>query len=87
MLFSFYHISGLLDGNPYGFTAFFRLYDFLLQAMEPDARIDYLTHEFVFAREDAAFGIGGCVASMDANAAEVRNTEQDGQPLLHLRTP
>ena len=57
MLFPFYHISGLLDGNPYGFTAFFRLYDFLLQAMEPDARIYDLTYEFVFANEDAAFGV------------------------------
>jgi hypothetical protein len=74
----------LLDGDPHGLTTVFSFYDFLLQAMEPDARIYDLTYEFVFANEDAAFGVVAGVASVDADAAEVRNTEQYGQPCLEF---
>ena len=52
--------------------------------MEPDAGVDDLTYKFDLANEDAAFGVCGGVAGMNADAIEFRHTEQDGQPLLEL---
>ena len=36
-----------LDGDPDRLTAIFSLYDFLLQAVEPDAAVDDLAYKFV----------------------------------------
>jgi hypothetical protein len=33
--------------------------------VEPDARIDHLAHQFVFAHKDAALGVGRGVARME----------------------
>ena len=76
-----------LDGYPYGLTLTLGLDDLLLQAVNPDAAIDDLPHEFVLAYEDAPLGVLGAVARMDADALEFGHTEQDGQPLLQLRAP
>ena len=73
-----------LDGDPDSFTFFFGLYDLLFQAVEPDATIEHFAHLSVFTNEDAAFGIRGGVASMDADALEFGHAEQDGKPLLEL---
>ena len=50
-------LRDLLNGDPDGFTFVLGFDDFLFQAVEPDARIDDLTHELVLANEDAAFGV------------------------------
>ena len=69
-----------LDGDPDGLTPTLGLDDLLLQAMEPDARVEHLTYQAIFAYEDAAFGVCGGVAGMDADALEFRHAEQDGEP-------
>ena len=80
-------LRDLLNGDPDGLTFVLGLDDFLFQAVEPDAAVDQLTYELVLADEDATLGICGGVAGMDADALELRYAEQDGKPLLHLRTP
>ena len=76
-----------LDGDPDGLTPTLGLDDLLLQAMEPDAAVEHLTYQAIFAYEDAAFGVCGGVAGMDADALEFRHAEQDGEPRLELRAP
>ena len=44
----------LLDSDPYGLTTVFGLDDFLLQAVEPDARIDDLTSRQFMTRSVSA---------------------------------
>ena len=73
-----------LDGDPDRLTPTPRLDNLLLQAVEPDAAVNDLTNELVLAYEDAAFGVCGGVAGMDADALEFRHAEQDGQPCLKL---
>jgi hypothetical protein len=50
-----------------------------------------LTNNLVAAHENAALGVLGGIAHVDANAfeeaIEVGATEQDGKPHLELRTP
>jgi len=75
----------LLDCYPDALAFVLGLDDFLFQAVEPDARVEHLAHFPVLAYEDAALGILGGVARVDADALELRHTEQDWQPLLHLR--
>ena len=70
------------DGNPDGFILLLRLIDFLHQPMQPDAGIHYHALQLVLAHQDAALGIVGVVAGMDADALEIRNTLQIRQPLL-----
>ena len=77
--------SSSFDGQPDGLTSVLGLDDFLLQAVEPDAAVNQLTNELILAYEDAAFGVLGSVAGMDADALKLRNAEQDGEPLLELR--
>ena len=75
----------LADGDPDGLTFVLGLDDLLFQAVNPDARVEHLTHFAVLTNEDAAFGVFRAVARVDADALELRNTEQDGQPSLELR--
>ena len=73
-----------LDGDPDRLTSVFGLHDFLLQAMNPDAGVEHFADLTVLAHEDAALGVFGGVARMDADALELRHAEQDGKPLLEL---
>ena len=57
----------LFNGYPHGLTTVFSFYDFLFQAMNPDAGVDDLTYKFVLTYEDAAFGVFRTVAGMDAD--------------------
>ena len=75
----------LLDGDPDGFATVFGLYDFLLEAVEPDVGVEHHALLQVLTHEDAAFGVVAGVASVDADAAEHGDAKEDGQPLLHLR--
>mgnify|MGYP007123730732 CR=1 FL=1 len=72
----------LEDSNPDGFILFSRFADAFHQAMQPDTGIHHHTLHLVLAHQDAALGIIGVVAGMDADALEIRNTLQIRQPLL-----
>ena len=80
-----------LDGNPDGFIAGFGIDDLLFELVEPFAAFEYFTYTLVAAYEDAALGVLGGVARMDADAlpllVELWATEQDGKPLLEFQTP
>ena len=76
-----------LDGQPDGLTSVFGLHDLLLQFVEPLAGVKHLADLSVLADEDAALGVLGGVASMNADSAEHRHSEQYGKPFLHLRRP
>ena len=80
-----------LDGNPDGFIAGFGIDDLLFEFVEPFAAFEDFTYTLVAAYEDAALGVLGGVARMDSDAlpllVELWATEQDGKPLLELRTP
>ena len=80
-----------LDGNPDGFIAGFGIDDLLFEFVEPFAAFEDFTYTLVATYEDAALGVLGGVARMDADAlpllVEFRATEQDGKPHLKLRTP
>jgi hypothetical protein len=65
----------LLDGYPHRLASFLGLNDFLFQPVQPDARVNHLTYELVFAYENAASGVFGGVASMDADALEIRHAQ------------
>ena len=71
-----------LDGNPDGLSPPLGLDDLLLQAVEPDAAVNDLTHELVLAYKDATFGVLGGVAGMDADAlplaVELGATKENG---------
>ena len=58
----------LLDSDPDGFAPTLGLDYLLLQPMQPDARVNYLTYKLVLAHKYAPFGILGGVARMDADA-------------------
>ena len=79
--------ESLADGDPDGLTPTLGLDNLLLQAMNPDARVKDFADFTVLTNEYATFGVFRAVACMDADALELRYTEQDGKPLLHLRTP
>ena len=75
----------LLNGDPDGFTFVLGLDDFLFQAVNPDAAVEDFADFAVLANEDATFGVVRGVARMDADAAEHRDSEEDGKPSLELR--
>ena len=68
----------LSDRQPDALASVFGLDDLLFQPVQPDTRVNHLPHELVLAYEDAAFGVVRGVARMDADAFELRYTEQDG---------
>ena len=74
--------ENLHDGDPDSLAFIFGLDDFLLEAVEPDAAVNDLTHELVLAYEDATFGVLGGVASVDADAlplaVELGATKENG---------
>ena len=61
----------LEDGNPDGFILFSRFADAFHQSMQPDAGIYHHTLHLVLTHQDAALGIIGVVAGMDADALEI----------------
>ena len=61
----------LLDGEPDGFVAGFGLDDLLFELVEPLAAFEDLAYELVAAYEDAAGGVLGGVAGVDADALEL----------------
>ena len=67
------------DGNPDGFILLLRLIDFLHQPMKPDAGVHHHALQLVLAHQDAALGIVGIVAGMDADALEIRHAQQQWQ--------
>ena len=77
-----------LDGDPDRLAPVLGLHDFLLQLVEPFTAIEHFADFSVLAYEDAALGVFGGVAGMDADAlplaVEIGATEQDGEPLLEL---
>ena len=77
----------LFDGDPDGFALGFGGDDFVLEALKPDVGVEHHALLQVLAYKDATFGVVAGVASMDADAAEHGDTKEDGEPLLHLRTP
>ena len=81
----------LLDGQPNGFTTILGLNNLLFEFVEPLAAFEELAYQLVATDEDAASGVGGGVAHVDADALEevieVGATEQDREPHLKLRTP
>ena len=52
------------------------------EALKPDARVHDHAHFFIFTHEDAALGLLGGIACVDANPGEARHTEKQRQPLL-----
>ena len=89
-LFVFYGLV-LLDGQPDGFIAGFGFDNLLLELIEPLAAFEELAYQLVATYEDAACGVGGGVAHVDADAleevVEVGATEKDWEPHLEFRTP
>ena len=79
--------KSLFDGDPDGLTFVLCLNDLLLQAVNPDARVEHFADLTVLANKDAAFGVFRAIARMDADALKFRYAEQDGKPRLKLRTP
>ena len=75
-------IPSLDDGNPDTFPLILRCLDAIHQTMEPDAGVHHHTLYLVLAHQDAALGIVGIVAGMDADALETGNTLHIRQPLL-----
>ena len=73
-----------LDGDPDGLTPTLGFDDFLLETVNPDTTVEHFADFTVLADEDAALGVLGGVARMDADALEFRHAEQDGKPLLEL---
>ena len=84
----FHSADFLLDGDSHSLAPVLGLHDFLLQLVEPLTRVEHFADLSVLAYEDAAFGVLGGVAGMDADAlplaVEIGATEQDGEPLLEL---
>ena len=68
------------DGNPDTFPLILRCHDAIHQTMEPDTGVHHHTLYLVLAHQNAALGIVGIVAGMDADALETGNT-------LHIRKP
>lgn len=57
------------------------------EALEPYARIHYHPHFAVLAHEDAALGVLGCIACVDADTGEARDSSMFFGPRLVLFTP
>ena len=57
-----------LDGDPDRLTSVFGLDDLLFQAVNPDAAVEDFADFAVLAYEDAALGVLGGVARMNADA-------------------
>lgn len=68
----------LSDRQPDALASVFGLDDFLFQPVQPDTRVNHLPHELVLAYEYAPFSVLRAVARMDADALELRYTQQDG---------
>ena len=68
------------DGNPDTFPLILRCHDAIHQTMEPDTGVHHHALYPVLAHQNAALGIIGIVAGMDADALETGNT-------LHIRKP
>ena len=78
-------IPSLDDGNPDTFSLILRRLNTVHQTMEPDAGVHHHTLHLVLAHQDAALGIIGIVAGMNADALETGNTLHIRQPLLESR--
>ena len=83
--------KGLLNGDPDGFTFVLGFDDLLFQFVEPFTAFEDFTYTLVATNENAALGVLGGVARVDSDTlpllVELGATEQDGKPLLELRTP
>ena len=75
-------IPSLDDGNPDTFSLILRCLDAIHQPMEPDTGVHHHTLYPVLAHQNAALGIIGIVAGMDADALETGNSLHIRQPLL-----
>ena len=75
-------ILSLDDGNPDTFSLILRRLDAIHQTMEPDTGVHHHTLYPVLAHQNAALGIVGIVAGMNADALETGNTLHIRQPLL-----
>ena len=73
-------IPSLDDGNPDTFPLILRCLDAVHQTMEPDAGVHHHTLYLVLAHQDAALGIVGIVAGMDADTLETGPTLHDTSP-------
>ena len=60
----------LLDGQPHGFTSIFGFNDLLFEFIEPLAAFEESANQLVATYEDAACGVLGGVAHVDADALE-----------------
>ena len=76
------HCIFLDDGNPDTFPLILSRLDALHQTMEPDTGVHHHTLQLILTHQDAALGIVGIVAGMDADALETGNTLHIRQPLL-----
>ena len=54
--------------------------------MQPDAGVHHHALQSVLAHQDAALGIVGIVAGMDADALKIRHALDVWQPLLELQS-
>ena len=66
-------IPSLDDSNPDTFSLILRCLNAIHQTMEPDAGVHHHTLYPVLAHQNAALGIIGIVAGMDADALETGN--------------
>jgi len=60
----------LIDGQPDGLIAGFGGYNDLFEFVKPLARFEELAYQIVVTYEDAASGVDGSVAHVDADALE-----------------
>ena len=79
----------LLNREPDGFVAGFGFGDALLEAVEPEVRVEHLTFHPIFADEDATLRVLCRVACVDADAlpalVELGAAKHQREPLLELR--
>ena len=73
------------DSNPDTIPLILRCHDAIHQTMEPDTGVHHHTLYPVLAHQNAALGIIGIVAGMNADALETGNTLHIRQPLLESR--
>ena len=76
------HCILLEDGNPDTLLPILRRLNAIHQAMEPDTGVHHHALYPILAHQNAALGIFGFVAGMDADALETGNTLHIRQPLL-----
>ena len=72
----------LLDGYPDTFVSVASRYHGVDEPLQPDTGVHHHALELVLPNEDAALRVVRIISCMDADALEIRHTQQQWQPTL-----